>query len=348
MIARDVVLACITTVTGRGGIAYVASLVQATLDNRPEITINPKMLGKVSWIERAKFAARLIRLSICDRPDLIVFDHLSLASVQQLLPPFLRRPYAVFLYDDEAWGDLSPFRLRTLSKAASRITLSNYTRDRVFAKHPGIGPIDICTPGLHEPDWEENREDSALLPMIDHLSVVMVARMDSAETHKGHDELIEAWQSVYASIPNAKLLIIGSGSGADRLKAKAEASTAGSSIRFLGFLAEHDMQAVLRKSTVFVMPSRREGFGLVFLEAMRAGLPCVAGSQDASPETVVHNETGIIVDPRSAPAIAAALIALLRDPELAKSMGQSGQRRFDNNYRFNHFKARLGAILDDV
>lgn len=348
MLARNVVLACITTATGRGGIAYIASLVLATLDNRTEITLNPRILGKVSWLERLKFAARIIFLSIRKRPDLIVFDHLSLATVQQILPRFLRRPYVVFLYDDEAWGDLSTFRLRTLSQAAERLALSNYTRERVAAKHPSIGPIKVCTPGLHKPGWETKALDCELISSVRALSVVMVARMDISETHKGHDELIDAWQTVSASVPGAELLIIGDGTGADRLKAKAKASTAGSSIRFLGFLAEQDMQAVLRKSTVFVMPSRREGFGLVFLEAMRAGLPCVAGCEDASPETVIHNETGLIVDPRSPSAIATALVALLHNASLAASMGDTGKRRFENYYRFSNFRARFAAIIDGI
>ncbi len=337
-------LACVTTADGQGGIAYVASLVAAVLGRPNTIELAPTHLGRVTLRERLRFAFRYMVRLITDRPSIVFFDHLRLAAVHHLIPRPLRIPYAVFLHDVEAWGDIPQKRKVVMKGATLRICLTDYTRRRILARHPDAGPITVCAPGLH--DLVATQKTSGdYLNIIGRNCVVIVARMDETESHKGHDQLLEAWPAILRKVPEAKLLIIGTGSGEARLRRKSQ-SIGLSSVHFLGFIPTEDMQALLPQCGVFAMPSQREGFGLVYLDAMRAGLPCVAGNMDASSETVLDGETGLIVDPLSVEEIASAICFLLEHPDRGRAMGREGSRRFAASYTFSAFERRFGALCD--
>jgi phosphatidylinositol alpha-1,6-mannosyltransferase len=99
---------------------------------------------------------------------------------------------------------------------------------------------------------------------------------------------------------------------------------------------------------VFVMPSRAEGFGFVFLEAMAHGLPVVAGNVDATSEVVVDGETGYLVDPTSVRALVTAISRLLGDRDLRLLMGSAGRARVRENFGYDRFRMRLSELLADL
>jgi glycosyltransferase involved in cell wall biosynthesis len=98
-------------------------------------------------------------------------------------------------------------------------------------------------------------------------------------------------------------------------------------VTFLGTIPRRQLVERYRRAAVFCLPSRQEGFGIVFLEAMACGKPIVAGRAAAVPETVTDGECGLLVDPDDPEALARALTALLRDPDLRQEMGEAGRRR---------------------
>ena len=98
-----------------------------------------------------------------------------------------------------------------------------------------------------------------------------------------------------------------------------------------------------RRSAAFAMPSRNEGFGLVYLEAMKAGKPCVAARGSAAEEIVADGETGLLVEPGPEP-LAAALAALLDDPARATRLGEAGRRRWEERLSFARFREALAAL----
>jgi glycosyltransferase involved in cell wall biosynthesis len=99
-------------------------------------------------------------------------------------------------------------------------------------------------------------------------------------------------------------------------------------VRFTGF--RRDIRRILEGSDLMVLPSHWEGFGLVLLEAMEAGIPVVGTRVGAIPEVVAEDETGLIVPPRDADALATALVRLLENPARAREMGQAGRSRLEN------------------
>ena len=184
---------------------------------------------------------------------------------------------------------------------------------------------------------------SALRP-IDPLDVLIVGRMAAQERYKGHDELIAIWRDVLAAVPHARLVIAGDGDDRARLETLAREQGLGDRVVFTGFISRDALDALYRQAALFAMPSRGEGFGLVYLEAMAHGLACVGSTHDAAGEIVIDGETGVLVgdDPG---ALARAIVDLLRDPETRRRFGAAGRRQVEARFTFDHFRGRLAAAV---
>ena len=96
------------------------------------------------------------------------------------------------------------------------------------------------------------------------------------------------------------------------------------------------------------MPSKGEGFGLVFLEAMAFGKPVVAGAHGGAPEVVEDGVTGFLTPHGDVEALSGVLRRLLSDARLRSEMGRRGRERVEARYLFEHFQARLATILDEL
>ncbi len=103
----------------------------------------------------------------------------------------------------------------------------------------------------------------------------------------------------------------------------------GERVTFLGTIRRRALVERYRRAAIFCLPSRQEGFGIVFLEAMACGKPVVAVRAAAVPETVVDGETGLLVDPDDPEDLARALAALLSNPDHCRAMGEAGRRRVE-------------------
>jgi phosphatidyl-myo-inositol dimannoside synthase len=177
---------------------------------------------------------------------------------------------------------------------------------------------------------------------------LIVERMSSAERFKGHAELLESWSSVVKQAPGAQLVIAGHGDDVTRLRKKAASIGLSNDVLFLGFVADGTLQALRQRVALFALPSRGEGFGLVYLDAMRAGLACIGGAHDAAADVIVNGETGMLVDPSNHESLAATIVGLLRAPERRVAYGASGKRRFEAEFTFNRYGDRLRPILVDT
>ena len=116
-----------------------------------------------------------------------------------------------------------------------------------------------------------------------------------------------------------------------------------------GWLTDEELTALYRASYAFAMPSRQEGFGLAYLEAMNHGLACVGCSDQGSEEVIVDGETGLLVaDPSDAEALLAPLDTLLSDPDLASGMGERGFERLHRNFLPARYRDELGDLLEPL
>ena len=340
----------VVTMHGTGdGIAYEARLLERTFAAAgaaaTTIALEPAQPGVVTAVERAMFAARIAAAQASGRVDWLLFNHVGVARAQGVVPRALRRPYAVMLNGVEAWDPgLGEDRKRVLREAALRISISPHTARRVAAVHPDIGPVIPCLLALapHEPDPPV--PEGALPPLGAH-DVLIVGRMSAAERYKGHDELLEVWPAVRARVPDARLLVAGRGDDAQRLEAKAAQLGLGESVRFLGFVSDPALLWLFGHVAAFAMPSRGEGFGLVYLEAMRRGVPCLGSLHDAAADIIVDGVTGRLVDQDDRTALGEAVVSLLEDEGRRREMGEAGRRRYADMFTFERYGERLLPLL---
>jgi glycosyltransferase involved in cell wall biosynthesis len=154
-------------------------------------------------------------------------------------------------------------------------------------------------------------------------SVPLVGVVGRLEAQKGHAYLFEAWPSILAELPDARLLVVGDGSLRPRLEARAGELGVAGSVIFTGFRA--DVPRVLDAIDVLALPSLYEGMPLTAIEASALGRPVVATAVDGTPEVIREARTGHLVPPADPRALSRAIRALLRDPGAAARMGRAGR-----------------------
>jgi phosphatidylinositol alpha-1,6-mannosyltransferase len=175
-------------------------------------------------------------------------------------------------------------------------------------------------------------------------SALIVGRMAVDERYKGHDALLEIWPEVAAAVPGAVLRIVGDGDDRPRLQQKAAALSLGNQVVFLGRVSDERLAHEYERCTAVVMPSRGEGFGLVFVEAMRSARACI-GCRGSASEIIVDGETGLVLESDDRTKLRQAVVRLLRDRSETAAMGARGRSRFLQQFTEGHFRSRLAALM---
>jgi glycosyltransferase involved in cell wall biosynthesis len=152
---------------------------------------------------------------------------------------------------------------------------------------------------------------------------MLVACIAQLIPRKGHGTLLDAWPAVIAAVPGAQLLLFGAGPLEADVGRRLADPLLGGSVRLAGF--RPDLRAFLGRMDLVVHPAGREGLGLAVIEAQAAGVPVVACAAGGVPEIVREGETGLLVPPGDAAALAAAIVALLRNPGRRQAMGEAAR-----------------------
>jgi len=168
----------------------------------------------------------------------------------------------------------------------------------------------------------------------------LVTYVANLREDKAHLCLVEAAAAVAAAVPQVRFLFVGA-EGREAPAVRRRIAELGLSNRVLLAGPRSHVGAILGASAVVAHPGEQEGFSNAILEAMAAARPVVASRAGGNPEAVVHGETGFLAPPGDARAFAGAILRLLRDPDLARAMGEAGRKRAA---RFFSMDAMVGAV----
>jgi glycosyltransferase involved in cell wall biosynthesis len=175
--------------------------------------------------------------------------------------------------------------------------------------------------------------------------VGVVARL---EPEKGHRHLLAAWPAVAKAIPDAWLVIVGTGSLDASLRAQAQALPVEMAHQIVFSADQTDVPALTAALDLAVLTSLREAQGIVLLEAMASGVPIVASAVGGITETVRHGRNGLLV-PRADPAaLAAAVIDLAHDAPMRHRFGVAGRRRVEDHFSLDASVRRVAAVYEQV
>jgi glycosyltransferase involved in cell wall biosynthesis len=175
--------------------------------------------------------------------------------------------------------------------------------------------------------------------------ILTVGRWAANERYKGTDTLITAMPRLLTKWPELQLVAVGDGDDRLWLEELAEQNGVNLHVHFLSGLSYEQLAACYSACEIFALPSRGEGFGLVYLEAMTRGKPVIGGAHGGAPEVIEDGVTGYLVPHGDAPQLATSIETLLADPELAQKMGARGRQRVEREFRFSVFSKSLRKIL---
>jgi glycosyltransferase involved in cell wall biosynthesis len=219
------------------------------------------------------------------------------------------------------------FRLverHTLAGAAGVRFTSDVER-REAPRWDGGTPVRVI-PHSYEPRGQDAHTEKSKRQQI-----LFLSRLDVV---KGIDTLLNAFQLVLAEIPAARLVLAGSGTASyeRRVRSKVHGLDLTDAVDLPGFVEGGMKSRLLTESTVFVLPSRKENFGVAVVEAMDAGLPVVISREVGIWPHVEEAGAGIVIEDRSPEAVAEALVRLLCDREMREEMGRNGRELVRNAF----------------
>src|SRR5262249_34892970 len=150
------------------------------------------------------------------------------------------------------------------------------------------------------------------------------------------------WPAVAREFPAAQLVFAGEGDNKSKLEELAREGGTGSSIFLIGPNTSAMLEKLYSHCYGFVMPSKQEGFGLVYLEAMNYGKPCVGCFDDGAEDVIVNEQTGLLVrDPNDEAELLGVLRKLLQDEGRAREMGERGFARLHEQFTSRHIQNRI-------
>jgi phosphatidylinositol alpha-1,6-mannosyltransferase len=266
-----------------------------------------------------------------------------------------RRAVALTHGHEVGWAALPLARgaLRRIAAGCDVMTyLTEYQRKRLA---PVVG--DLCemrrlTPGVDVDSFHpsaDGTEVRARYGLTDRPVVVCVSRL---VPRKGQDTLVRALPLIRKAVPDAALLLVGSGPHKPNLQRLARDLDVAGHVAMTGRRGWAELPAHFAAGDVFAMPCRTrnfgldvEGLGMVYLEAGASGLPVVAGDSGGAPDAVREGETGFVVPGRDIGAVADRIVTLLKDPALARKMGAAGREWTVSEWTWDRRARELAALL---
>lgn len=304
----------------------------------PKVSQAPVAGGRAGYALRAVLRAIGVK-----RYDVVFCSHLHLAPVAAAAATLQRAPLWLQLHGIESWQRPGRLRRRAAEQAALVTSISRYTRSR-FVEWALLHPSKVrVLPGTVDPRFTPGPRPEALagrLGVRDRRVALTVSRIDTGDRYKGHDTVIAALARLASRVPDLDYVIVGDGDDRGRLERLAQELGVAGRVHFAGRVSDSELIDYYRLADVFVMPSTKEGFGIVFLEAAASGLPVIGGDRDGSADPLADGAIGTLVTPDDIPALASAIEGALAGPRPDPARVA--------RFRGEHFTAQVRALLQQV
>jgi len=203
---------------------------------------------------------------------------------------------------------------------------SQSTKQALLRNAPWLDPrrIQVIYNGIDSDNYLEHNTCDLREALNLSQDTTVIGFVGQLNERKGFDTLLPAFKQVVTGFPGVILLLAGTGDLEQSILDFAVKHQLQENLRLLGFRT--DIPNIMRTIDLLVLPSWWEGFGIVLIEALAAGKPCITTNVSSMPEIVSHNETGLIVPPKSVAALYGAIKKLIAQPELRQEMGQRGRQ----------------------
>jgi glycosyltransferase involved in cell wall biosynthesis len=300
------------------------------------------------------FAAQIMGHGIWQQPSLVIASHINFAVAAYWLKRLVGIPYWVTVYGIEAWDVERPALKKALHNADRILSISGYTRDRLL-KEQNLDPQKIsllpCTFDVSQfkiaPKPTYLLEQYGLKP--EQPIILTVSRLAGVERYKGYDKILEALPQIRQAIPDVHYIIAGKGDDRTRLEQLIAQMGLQDCVTLAGFVPDEQLCDYYNLCDIFAMPSKREGFGIVYLEALACGKPTLGGDRDGAIDALCHGELGALVNPDNEEAIAQAIIQILHKtyPNPLLYHPEALRQKVIDVYGFERFQKTLFQYIDE-
>lgn len=293
-------------------------------ETRQSLNLSKQVRARYHWVgdlpqslRTPAFASQIVSYGLWQQPNLVITTHLNFTVAAYWLKKLAGIPYWTIAHGVEAWNIQRPALQKALHHADRILAVSSYTRDRLLQEQ-NIDPSKISLlPNTFDPNrFQISSKPNRLLEKYkltpEQPVILTVNRLCSSESYKGYDKILAALPQIRQALPNIHYIIVGKGDDRPRIEKLIHYLQLQDCVSLAGFIPDAELGNYYNLCDVFAMPSKLEGFGIVYLEALACGKPTLAGNQDGAIDALCHGELGALIDPDDVGAIAQTLLQILQ------------------------------------
>jgi phosphatidylinositol alpha-1,6-mannosyltransferase len=277
--------------------------------------------------------------------------HTTIIGHKNFLPlaPVLGRSRKLLIvHGIEVWRRLNLAERIGVREIATFLSVSDFTARRMAAANGLDSHRFVRFPNTLDPFYGLGQctiPDRAALHLPSGPMLLSVSRLDRSERYKNIDLVIQAMPALLRKVPDAFYVVVGDGEDRSRLEQIARQASVAERVFFVGRVSDAHLPAYYQNSDLFVLPSTKEGFGIVFLEAMYYGKACIGAHAGGIPEVIQDGHTGLLVDVATPEHLAQAMIRVLSDNKVRCEFGCRGRERLQREFSREAFRKRLELAL---
>jgi glycosyltransferase involved in cell wall biosynthesis len=282
---------------------------------------------------------------------IVILSHINLLSVGYFIKLFSPKTQIVlFAHGVEVWQPLSAIKKKMLKKCDKILSVSNHTKRKIVEFNDvdtlKCEVLNNCLDPFLENEENLNEYNTLLnkykFSKGDFI-LLTVTRIAEDEQYKGHDKVIEALGKIINEFPNVRYLIAGKYDPSEkkRLDDLIKKNNVHHAVIFTGYIPDEELPGYYNMADVFIMPSKGEGFGIVFIEAMYYGLPIIAGNKDGSADALLNGRLGLLVDPDNEDEIVSAIKKVIKNP----TNQIPDNNLLLDNFGFDKYKKHLALLI---
>lgn len=304
------------------------------------------LFAKVSFVLRVVFRV------ITQKPELVHCAHLHFSPVCLLLKKVLGIPYTLALYGIEIIDMDSPMKHKALLEAERIITISGYSKGLILKRLPEVEDKIFMHPSAVDGNIFACKPKSAALVEKYKLEgrpvILSLARLSTLE-HKGQDRVLKALPDVLKKIPDATYLVVGSGNDERVNRILQQHPELKKNVVMVGAISDEERLDFYNLADVYILPSKFEGFGIVFIEASACGIPVIASDGYGGREGLLNGKLGLVVPPDDIKSIANSLIMVLDRRASAELYDRDGLRETTlEAYGIDAWDERVKTLINSL
>ena len=307
---------------------------------------------KLSFLYTPIFALQVFLAALLKRPDLIICGHINFSPLALRIFNLLKIPYWVVVHGIDAWDIKDASKISALKAAQKIVSIGEYTRDRIVKEQKiSSESIYLLPVTFDASQFVIQPKPQYLLDRyqfkFDQPIILTVTRLASGNSYKGYDQIIQSLPAIRRQIPNIHYLLVGKGDDRERIEAMVKSTDVCDCVTLAGFVSDNELADHYNLCDVFAMPSKGEGFGIVYLEALACGKPTIGGDQDGAIDALCHGELGVLINPDDVEELGETIIQILQGKYSLPILYQPEmlRQKVIQIYGFDRFKQTLSQLF---